>query len=183
MKRESESSKFPIGSILPKFSLKATDGKIVSSESINIEKGLLIVFTCNHCPYVKGSEDALIKLTERYSKEGLSVFTINSNDPIKYPDDNFEKMKEKSEVMELPYAYLFDETQNAARLFDAACTPECFLFSKDRKLVFHGAINDNPMNPGGVKERYLQVAIEDLLAGKSIRLPYAHPVGCSIKWS
>ncbi len=182
MKRESISKKFPIGSTLPKFNLKNIDGKTVSSDSIKVDKGLMIAFTCNHCPYVQGSEEELIRLTTRYQSEGLSAITINSNDPIKYPDDNFAMMQRKGEEMDLPYPYLFDETQDVARLFDAACTPECYLFDKDKKLVYHGAVNDNPMNPVLVKERYLQMAIEDLLAGKAVGQPHAHPVGCSIKW-
>jgi len=182
MKREDPSKKFPLGSTLPEFTLKNVDSSQWSSSSTNIENGLLIVFACNHCPYVRGSEDELIKIANKYSSEGLAVVAINSNDPVNYPDDNYEKMQEKSQALNLPYPYLFDETQEVAKLFDAACTPECYLFDKNKKLVFHGAVNDNPRDRNAVKSHYLRDAVEDLLAAKAVRTSYAHPMGCSIKW-
>ena len=182
MKREISSDKFPMGTQLPQFSLKGVRGSSFDSGSTPIDKGLLIVFTCNHCPYVKGSEAELMQVARRYGTEGLKTVTINSNDPIKYPEDNFEKMEERAKNLGLPYPYLFDATQEVARLFDAACTPESYLFDKNRTLVYHGAINDNPKDSGAAKQFHLRQAVEQLLSGKAVNPAFVHPFGCSIKW-
>lgn len=182
MERESLSPKFKLGSQLPHFKLKNIDGKSVDSSSLPASRGVLIVFTCNHCPYVKGSEAMLIEIAKRYQAEGLSTLTINSNDPVKYPDDSYENMVKKGSELNLPYPYLFDETQEVARLFDAACTPEAYLFNAQKKLVYHGSINDSHKDARGVKNAFLRTAVEQLLAGKSVEPAYVNPIGCSIKW-
>jgi peroxiredoxin len=182
MKREDISSKFPIGARLPKFSLKSTTGEVWKSDSVEVDKGLLIVFTCNHCPYVKGSEGELIGLAHEYGRKGIKVVAISSNDPEQYPDDNFENMQRKSLDMRLPYPYLFDETQSVARSFDAACTPECYLFDGAQRLVYHGAINDTPKSSATVKQRFLAEALEELCSTGAVAKSFSHPMGCSIKW-
>ncbi len=182
MERTSDSSNFPLGSSLPGFTLKNVDSSLLDVAKLSIDKGLLIVFTCNHCPYVKGSEPMLIEIASRFRSEGLSTLAINSNDPIRYPDDSFENMVLKSRELKLPYPYLFDETQQVAKLFDAACTPEAYLFNAKRELVYHGAINDSHKDLKSAKVSHLRLAVEQLLAGKPVQPGYVNPIGCSIKW-
>jgi peroxiredoxin len=182
MERTSPSHRFPLGSELPQFKLPATDGSKVDGTYFRGAKASLIAFTCNHCPYVKGSEHLLVELARKYQGLGLKVVTINSNDPQKYPDDSFEKMREKSKEMDLPYPYLFDESQNVARRFDAQCTPEFYLFNSELVLVYHGAINDSPRDSSKVSRHYLLDAIQSVVEGKSLGTDFAHPIGCSIKW-
>lgn len=128
MERETSSGSFPLGSRLPSFELLNTDGKRVGSDYLKGAKAGLVAFLCNHCPYVKGSEEMLISIVKRFQADGLKTLTINSNDAGKYPEDSYEKMKEKAAVLSLPYPYLHDESQGVARAFDAACTPEFYLF-------------------------------------------------------
>lgn len=182
MQRESSSDKFPLGTKLPKFSLENVDGKSVGSEYLEGARVGLVVFSCNHCPYVKGSEEMLIKIVSKFEKDGLRTVSINSNDATQYPEDSFEKMREKSAQMRLPYPYLYDESQEVAKLFDAACTPELYLFDSRQILVYHGTINDSPRDPGKVTKDYLSTAIMRVLEGQKPQPDYVHPIGCSIKW-
>jgi len=182
MERTNRSEKFPLGSKLPTFALKNVDGTSVDSKSLLGGKAALVVFTCNHCPYVKGSEAQLVSVFERHAPRGLRTVTINSNDPVKYPDDSFGNMQIKAREMRLPYPYLFDESQQVAKLFDAACTPECYLFDATGTLVYHGTINDNPKDPTLAKTMHLETAITQLFAGKKPDPAFVHPLGCSIKW-
>lgn len=182
MQREVASDLFPIGSKLPNFSLKNIDNQWVNNTYLHDAKAGLVIFSCNHCPYVKGSDQAVIDLYNKYSRSGLKVLAVNSNDPIKYPEDSFEMMIEKSQSMNLPFPYLFDETQEVAKLFDAACTPECFLFNKEGFLVYHGTVNDSPRDPSKVTKYFLEEAVISVLAGQKPDLAFVHPIGCSIKW-
>ena len=182
MERNSSSTKFPLGSALPAFRLKNVDGSMLDSSTLKFDKAVLVLFSCNHCPYVKGSEAMLLELARKYSSEGLSTLTINSNDPQQYPEDSFENMQKKSKEMKLPYPYLFDESQDVARAFDAACTPEAYLFNAQRKLVYHGALNDSHKDPSQAKKMHLATAVEQLLSGKDPQPSFVHPIGCSIKW-
>jgi peroxiredoxin len=182
MERNSTSTTFTIGSKCPEFKLKNVDGNIVGNEWFNGARAALVIFTCNHCPYVKGSEELLNKTLQQYFNRGLKVIAISANDPLQYPEDSFEKMKEKAAAMKLPYPYLFDETQKVAKSFDAACTPECYLFDSSMKLVFHGTINDSPRDSAKVTKEYLRTAIEQTLSGEGVDPSFVHPMGCSIKW-
>ena len=182
MQRPALSDNFPLGSKLPQFSLKNIDGREVDPNYFLGSKAALVVFSCNHCPYVKGSEEMLIKIVKHFDPLGLKTVSINSNDSSQYPEDSFEKMKDKAKRMSLPYPYLYDESQDVARLFDAACTPECYLFDVGLRLVYHGPINDSPGNPGAVKTDFLAPAISSVLAGQSPQTSFVHPIGCSIKW-
>jgi peroxiredoxin len=173
-----ESSKFIIGSKLPQFSLISTAGQSFGTEQLRQGRAALVVFSCNHCPYVKGSESFLIETAKEFAPLGLVTVAINSNDPIKYPDDSFAEMKKKI----LPYPYLFDETQEVAKLFDAQCTPECYLFNSKQELVYHGRITDTPRDAQAVKVNHLREAVKQLLEQGSCDPSYVHPVGCSIKW-
>lgn len=182
MQREATSNSFPIGSNLPTFELLNVDGRRLGSEYLRGAKAALVVFLCNHCPYVKGSQAMLISIVKKYEPEGLKTVVINSNDAQQYPDDSFDKMKESSRELGAPYPYLHDETQAVARSFDAACTPEFYLFDAKGKLAYHGTINDSPRDPSKVTQDYLSRAIEAVLAGQVPNPQFVHPLGCSIKW-
>jgi peroxiredoxin len=182
MERETISTTFPLGSPLPSFELVNVDGTRIGSEYLLGAKAGLVAFLCNHCPYVKGSEDMLISIVKRFQGEGLKTLVINSNDAVKYPEDSYEKMREKAVAHSLPYPYLYDESQEVALLFDAACTPEFYLFDHEGKLVYHGTINDSPRDPSRVTKDYLSKAIESVLEGRTPEPQFVHPLGCSIKW-
>ena len=182
MERETISATFPLGSPLPSFELVNVDGTRIGSEYLLGAKAGLVAFLCNHCPYVKGSEDMLISIVKRFQGEGLKTLVINSNDAVKYPEDSYEKMREKAAAHSLPYPYLHDESQEVALLFDAACTPEFYLFDHEGKLVYHGTINDSPRDSSRVTKDYLSKAIESVLEGRTPEPQFVHPLGCSIKW-
>lgn len=182
MERSSSSEKFPLGSTLPSFRLQDAFGATVDTSYFAGAKGALVVFTCNHCPYVKGTDVALLEVIRPAYELGLRAVLISANDPEKYPDDGVIKMREKAEALDLPCPYLFDETQDVARRFDAQCTPECFLFDERLALVFHGAINDSPRDATRVTRSFLADAVDEVLQGRSPSTQFAHPLGCSIKW-
>lgn len=182
MQRETASQKFPLGSPLPTFELSNVDGQKLGSEYLRGAPAALVAFTCNHCPYVKGSEEMLVSIVKKFASRGLKTVTINSNDAVQYPDDSFQNMQLKAREMDLPYPYLHDESQAVARLFDAACTPEFYLFDASQRLVYHGTINDSPRDPAKVTKDFLSAAIEQTLSGATPNPSYVHPLGCSIKW-
>lgn len=182
MERTSGSATFPVGSLMPDIKLPNAAGGSVDATFFQGARAYLVAFRCNHCPYVKGSEDALTSIVRRFEKDGLKTVAISSNDAVQYPEDSFEKMKEKAQNDSLPYPYLYDESQDVARAFDAACTPEFYLFDANRRLVYHGAINDSPRDPSKVSKDYLSVAIASVLEGASPDPSFVHPIGCSIKW-
>ncbi len=182
MQRTSESAAFALGSPMPRFDLPNVDGAHIGSDYFQGAKACLVGFLCNHCPYVKGSEQMLIDIVKRFQSEGLKTITISSNDAAQYPEDSFEKMQEKASQMNLPYPYLYDESQEVAKIFDAACTPEFYLFDRNRVLVYHGTINDSPRDASKVTKDYLSDAIMSVLEGRIPEPQFVHPLGCSIKW-
>lgn len=182
MQRAEISKSFPIGAKLPEFSLLATDGNQRGSADLKNAKAALVVFTCNHCPYVKGSEEMLIAVVNKFKTQGLVTLAINANDASQYPEDSYEMMQDKAKKFDLPYYYLHDQDQSVAKAFDAACTPECYLFDSNLNLAFHGTISDNVRDARAVKVDYLSSAITQVLASKPCTPNYVHPVGCSIKW-
>ena len=182
MQREISSERFAIGSPIPSFTLPSAGGGAIGSGHLDGAKAGLVAFLCNHCPYVKGSEDMLIEIVRRHGKDGLKAIAISSNDASQYPEDSFEKMSEKASAMSLPYPYLYDEDQAVAKAFDAACTPEFYLFGPDGKLAYHGTINDSPRDPSKVTKDFLSEAIVAVLEGRQPSPAFVHPLGCSIKW-
>lgn len=182
MERTATSATFSLGSKLPTFDLPNVDGQMVGSSYFTNGKAYLVAFLCNHCPYVKGSEDMLINIARRFAGDGLKTIAISSNDATKYPEDGFDKMREKALAMNLPYPYLYDESQDVARRFDAACTPEFYLFDRDHTLVYHGTINDSPRDPSKVTKEYLSAAVAAVIEGQIPNPQFVHPLGCSIKW-
>jgi len=169
------------GDSAPDFSLKGIDDEIHSLESYAKNKGLLVIFMCNHCPYVKAKIDAIKQIHEKFN-ENIAVIGINSNDSIEYPDDSFENMKKIANENGMKFDYLVDDKQDVAKRYGAVCTPDPFLFDEDRKLIFHGRI-DNAMNPDAtVTENIMQNNLKKFLAGEKIEKDFDPSIGCSIKW-
>jgi len=175
--------KLHIGSPAPDFSLPATDGKIYSLDSFKDKKAIVVVFSCNHCPYVQAYEDRMIEMQHDYKEKGVSLVAINSNETVNYPEDNFKEMVKRAKKKGFNFPYLRDETQQVATAYGATHTPEFFLFDAERKLRYHGRLDDNWQNPAAVTKRYLHDAIDAVLAGKPVVLPETHSIGCTIKWS
>ena len=174
-------STLAIGSKAPEFNLEATDGNFYSLYSFSGKKAFIVVFSCNHCPYVQAYEERIKQIQMDYSAE-LQVLAINSNDDVKYPDDSFAEMKKRASEKEFNFPYLRDEDQSIAKAFGATHTPEVFLFDAEQKLVFHGKIDDNWQDESSVHSKYLRNAIDELLAGKPISVPETFTIGCTIKW-
>jgi peroxiredoxin len=175
-------NKLKIDSRAPGFSLPATDGKFYSLNSFTDKKILIVIFSCNHCPYVQAYEDRIITLQSEFERNGAQIVAINSNDDEKYPDDSFEEMKKRVTDKKFNFPYLRDETQNVAKAYGATHTPQIFLFDENRKLKYEGKIDDNWQEPDKVKSKYLRDAIEEVLASKEVSVPETFSIGCTIKW-
>ncbi len=174
-------NKLRIGSSLPHFNLKGTDDKFYNSEEYSECELMLVVFTCNHCPYIQAYENRLKEIQKSY-KQKLILLAINSNDDIQYPEDSFDNMKIRADEKQFNFNYLRDDEQIVAHSFGATHTPEIFLFDKNRKLVFHGKIDDNWQDETKTNNNYLRDAIEEILSGKKISVPETFTIGCTIKW-
>ena len=169
------------GDSAPGFLLMGIDDKMHSLDSYAESKGLLIIFICNHCPYVKAKIDAIKQIHEKF-KENIALVGINSNDSIEYPDDSFENMKKIANEKCIKFDYLVDEKQDVAKKYGAICTPDPFLFDQNRKLIFHGRI-DNAMNPDAIAtEKTMIRNIQKFLDGDKIEKDFEPSIGCSIKW-
>jgi peroxiredoxin len=162
--------------------MKNVDGRELSIAEVRGTRGTLVVFACNHCPWVKAWEARIVALGNQYSKRGVGVIAVNSNDPAAFPEDDFATMQARAKERGMAYAYVVDATSEVARAFGASHTPEAFLFDRSGKLVYHGAIDDNAREPGKVKSRYLEDALKSVVAGKPVRLAEAKALGCSIKY-
>lgn len=174
------------GDVATDFSLKNTDGKMVSLSDYKEAKGFIVVFTCNHCPFSVKYEDRIIDLHKKYAPQGYPVVAINPNDEKKQPEDSYAGMKERAKEKNFPFAYLHDQTQKVAHNFGAARTPHVYLLSKEGgKLVvkYIGAIDDNPHMPGAVEEKFLEKAISEVQAGKTVKDKETKAIGCTIKWA
>jgi len=171
-----------IGSPAPDFNLLGIDDKKYSLASFKDKKALIVIFSCNHCPYVQAYEDRIKQIQKDYQSKGVEVIAINSNEDKGYPEDSFENMKKRAAEQKFNFLYLRDEDQSVARAYDATHTPEIFVFDGNRKLAFHGKIDDNWQEPNKVKNHYLKSALDELLAGKEISVPETFTIGCTIKW-
>ena len=168
------------GDSAPEFNLKGIDDNMHSLNDYS-KKGLLVIFMCNHCPFVKAKIDAIKELQDKF-KDNISIVGINSNDSVKYPDDDFDSMKAVAKEKGLEIDYLVDETQEIAKKYGAVCTPDPFLFDSDKKLIFHGRIDD-AMNPEAeVSEKVMINNIQKFLEGQKIEKDFDPSIGCSIKW-
>src|SRR3989344_3755229 len=153
-----------IGSSAPDFNLPSTDGQNYSLASFKDARALVIVFTCNHCPYAKAAWPLLIKLADEFKNKGIAFVAINPNDETQYSEDSFEMMKKRVKDWQINFPYLRDETQEAARAYGAVCTPDVYVYDQNRKLYYHGHINDNWQEPEKVTKEELKEALESLLA-------------------
>jgi len=172
----------PIGAPVIPFDLPGVDGEQHSLDEFADKRALAVVFTCNHCPYAQGWEDRLIQLQRDYADRGVAFIAISANDPVKYPGDNFEAMRERARTHTYPYPYLQDLPQTTARAYGAERTPEVFLFDSARRLAYHGAPDDNA-DMDKVQQHYLRDAIEAVLAGRPVPKAETPPIGCTIKWT
>lgn len=172
----------PAGTAMPDFSLPATDGKTYSAASFADAAVLVIVFTCNHCPYAIASEDRLIDLQREFGPRGVQFVLINPNDAGRSPEDSFDRMVRRAREKDFPFPYLRDESQDVARAYDAVCTPDIFVFDRERRLRYNGRIDDNWQQPERATRHDLRTVLEDLLAGRDISIEAVPSMGCSIKW-
>ncbi len=171
-----------VGTPAPPFSLPGVDGKRWSLDSFADAELLVVVFTCNHCPYAIASEDRLLEIQADYGNKGVQLVAINPNDADNYPADSFDNMKKRAADKGFTFPYLHDESQSVARAYDAACTPDIFVFDRDRKLVYNGRIDDNWQQPEQVTRRDLRAVLDAALEGRAVDFEHVPSMGCSIKW-
>ncbi len=177
------SNKIPLKTKAPDFQLKDTNGNIVNMEDFKDKKGLLVAFICNHCPFVIHIITSFTKIAKDIQEKGIGVVGINSNDTISYPEDSPVNMKKKAEELGFSFPYLFDETQAVAKEYNAACTPDFFLFNNNMELVYHGQLDDSrPSNSIPITGSDLLNAVEKLLSGEGILKEQKTSIGCNIKW-
>ncbi|MCC5830421.1 MAG: thioredoxin family protein [Phycisphaeraceae bacterium] len=177
------STMLPLGTEAPPFTLKDTDGRQVSLDDFATSQALLVMFICNHCPFVKHIAPQLATLGKEYQAKGVGVVAINSNDVEKYPDDSPEKMAEEKKARGYTFPYLLDRTQEVAKAYGAACTPDFYLFDGDRKLVYRGQLDDSRPDSGiPVTGKDLRQAMDALLTGTPVPDEQKPSMGCNIKW-
>lgn len=172
-----------IGSPALPFRLTGVDGKTYALEDFGASPALVVLFSCNHCPYVQAYEDRLVAVQRDYAARGVAMVAINSNDARKYPDDSFPEMVKRAKAKGYNFPYLHDATQAVATAYGAVRTPEAFVFDAARRLRYHGAIDDNWQEPAQVKTRFLREALDAVLAGHAPPTADVYPVGCTIKWA
>lgn len=179
-----ESTMMKLGTTAPDFTLPdAVSGKKMSLSQFQPSKATVIMFICNHCPYVIHIHDTLLKVASHYQKKGIQFIAINSNDVKKYPDDSPEKMKKLAQQSGFSFPYLFDETQNVAKAYDAACTPDFFIFDKHLHCVYRGRFDESsPGRNTPVTGEDLTNALDAILAGKPVNAQQKPSMGCNIKW-
>jgi len=171
-----------LGTQCPDFTLPGTDGKSYSLKDFTNGNPFVIMFICNHCPYVKAIEDRLITLGNDLKKKNVSVVAISSNDANTYLDDSFVELKKRAEYKSYPFPYLYDESQSVAKTFGAVCTPDFFVYNKKSQLAYRGRLDDNWKEPANVTRRELLQAVESLLVSDEFPQGQTPSMGCSIKW-
>ena len=177
------STMLPLGTTAPDFSLADTEGNIVSVDDFKDAPALLVVFMCNHCPFVKHVLKVMVELIKEYQQKGVAVVGINSNDVASFPEDRPEMMAKIAKETGFTFPYLYDETQEAARAYRAACTPDFFLFDKERRLVYRGQMDDSrPGNNMPVTGADLRAALDAVLTGREVSKEQKPSMGCNIKW-
>lgn len=177
------SNMLPLETLAPAFELKDTDGRIVDFHSFSEKPAKVVMFICNHCPYVVHLKQAIAKFADDYQSRGVAVIGINSNDADRYPADSFEQMAVDKQKFGYNFPYLYDDTQGIALAYQAACTPEFYLFNHEDRLVYRGQFDDSrPGNEISVTGKSLREAVDAVLAGERVQEPQIASVGCSIKW-
>ena len=179
---ELETFRLHPGDPAPAFSLPGVDGKTYRLADYAKDPFLLVVFWCNHCPYVQAWEGRMIDIGRRYLPKGVRIVLINSNDARAYPEDNFQSMARRAQEKRYPFPYLQDETQEVARAYGALVTPQPMLFDSQRRLLFQGRIDNDHQHPERVTERYLERALDQALSGTPVQPSELPVVGCTVKW-
>jgi peroxiredoxin len=180
---ETQSTMLALRTKAPHFRLPDPQGKYISSDDFKSVPALLVVFMCNHCPYVKHIQSRFAELAKEYQARGVAVVGISSNDVESYPDDSPEKMAEEIQRVGYTFPYLYDESQEVAKAYHAACTPDFFLFDKDRRLAYRGQFDDSrPRNGRPVTGVDLRAALDAVLAGRPVPSDQRPSAGCNIKW-
>lgn len=167
------------------FKLKNVDGKMLSLSDFKEAKGYILIFSCNHCPYVKAYESRMEALNKKFAPKGFPVIAINSNDVSQYQEDSFENMQRNAKQKGFTFPYLIDENQEVAKFYGAMKTPHVYLLEKkgDKLMVrYVGAIDDNTQNPEQVEKKYVEDAVNAILAGEAVKVKETKAIGCSIKW-
>jgi peroxiredoxin len=170
-----------LGSSAPDFDLLGVDGRRYSLESFKAKPVLVVIFSCNHCPYVKDYESRMVAIQRDYQGRGVQLIAINSNDDKAYPEDSFEEMVKRAKDKGFNFPYLRDDSQRVVEAYGGVCTPHVFAFDGNRKLRYRGRIDDS-RDPSKVASSDLRNAVDDLLKGADVRVPDTRPFGCSIKW-
>ena len=178
------SNMIPLGDVAPYFTLpEPLTGRDVALNDLRGDVGTLVMFICNHCPYVIHVNEELVRIGNDYKERGISIVAINSNDAENYPEDSPEKMAEMARKMQYPFPYLYDETQEIAQAYEAACTPDFYLFDDEMKLVYRGQLDDSrPFNENPVNGKDLRAALDALINRQEIDLNQRPSLGCNIKW-
>ena len=182
--KQAENQGVSIGDIAPNFTLKNIDGEMVSLSDYQDKKGVIVIFSCNHCPYVKMYEDRMVELNSKVGND-YPIIAINPNDEKEYPEDSYKKMKKRAKDKGFTFPYLRDETQETAVAYGATRTPHVFLAKNEGdkfKIAYIGAIDDNPREAEAVNNRYVETAIAELEAGSDVTLKETRAIGCGIKW-
>ena len=179
-----EAAALPLGDTAPMATvkMKSVDGKEISIGEAAGPKGTLVIFSCNHCPFVKAWETRIAEIGNAYPKKGVGVIVINPNDPTAYAEDDYAEMQQRAKQRGFEFPYVVDATSEVGRAFGATRTPEAYLFDQTGKLVYHGTIDDNYQDAGKAKEHFLKDALDALIAGKEIPVKETKAVGCSIKF-
>jgi peroxiredoxin len=176
---------YTLGDVVADFSLKNVDGKLVTLGDFRNQRGIIVVFTSNHCPFSNAYEDRLMALNQKFAQQGFSIVAIMSNDPTAYVDDTFAQMKERAKEKNYSFPYLLDDTQAVARAFGASRTPQVFVLNQANGkfvLEYTGAIDDNPLDKAEVQRQYVDEAVSSLLINRPVQSPITKPIGCAIKW-
>ena len=171
-----------LGEAAPGFSLPATDGRTYGLEDFTGAETLVVFFTCNHCPYVTGSDEVTRSTVEKYASRGVRFVGINSNSEVTHPDDDFDHMVSRMNVHRFPWVYLRDRSQDTARAYGALRTPHFYIFDRNRNLVYTGRGVDSPRDADGITANDLEDALDDITAGRPVRTPLTNPIGCNVKW-
>jgi len=176
------STMVPLGTVAHDFELDGTDGKTYSLENFIDKEIMVIIFMCNHCPYVKAVIRRLIDLQNEFSDRGVQLVGINPNDVTRYPDDSLDNMKIIAKERGFSFPYLIDSSQRTAKKYDAVCTPDLYVYGKERKLLYRGRIDDNWEYPEKVTRQDLKLALENILTEQLVASEQIPSMGCSIKW-
>lgn len=171
-----------IGESVIDFSLPATDGKTYRLSDLDMYKYLVVFFTCNHCPYVTGSDEVTRNTAEKYRQKGVGFVGINSNSEYTYEEDSFPNMVKRMEKFRFPWVYLYDKDQSVAKAYGALRTPHFYVFDEQRRLVYTGRGVDSPRDVSRMTVNNLELALEELTSGKQISIPVTNPIGCNVKW-